>query len=58
MVYICGGRGERFRRRKSNPEADTLGGVEDVDEPRAKLADFFSNLLVMFLSFHPGAQSV
>jgi hypothetical protein len=34
------------------------GYVEDAFEARTKLADFFSVLRVMFLSFHPRAQSV
>ena len=31
---------------ESKPEAYPLGYVEDFDEPRTKLADFFSILLV------------
>ena len=34
---------------ESKPEAYPLGYVEDFDEPRTKLADFFSVLLVRHL---------
>ena len=34
---------------ESKPEAYPLGYVEDFDEPRTKLADFFSILLVWHL---------
>ena len=35
-----------------------VGYVEDFDEPRTKLAGFFSVLLVLFLSFHLDSQPV
>ena len=34
---------------ESKPEAYPLGYVEDFDEPRTKLADFFSILLIRHL---------
>jgi hypothetical protein len=34
---------------ESKPEAYPLGYVEDFDEPRTKLADFFSVLLIRHL---------
>jgi hypothetical protein len=43
---------------ESKPEAYPLGYFEDFDEPRTKLADFFSILLVLLLctadgGYHP-----
>ena len=37
---------------ESKPEAYPRGYVEDFDEPRTKLADFFSILLLILLRFH------
>jgi len=60
-------------RSERRPEAYPLGYVEDLSDARTmhgsrrvsarqgwegEKGDFFSVLLVMFLSFHPSAQSV
>jgi hypothetical protein len=39
-------------RGESKPEVHPQGYIEDFDEPRTKLADFFSILLLILLRFH------
>ena len=44
--WQCSKRPSNKAAGESNPEAYPRGYVEDFDEPRTKLADFFSILLV------------